>query len=619
MQKGFTVKQGMDLPLGLSYQNRCFWFAVSLPQAKSCNLVLFKKGETVPAEVIPMDASAFGVFTTGISLPQKNGNTEYEYLYEADGVRFCDPYARKINGRDTFGKRAEYVRAGVCVPKQTGLQTGYCRHTTEELVLYKLHVRGFTKAPNSGVKKKGTYAGITEKIPYLKKLGVNGVLLLPVTEFDEREAETKKGTAVIGEPKREYAGQGKNIRKAGTKEENVPQVQLNYWGYTSGAYYFAPKSSYAAQPAKATEEFQKMVDSLHTAGIDVYLEMMFDPECTMTYMADCLRYWVKTYAVDGFHINDAVFPPALSVGDPYLKRTVFFTANIPEKLPKGQTGCFIEYRDGFCMDSRRYLKGEEGQVPAFSRYMQERIPGAPRLHYITDHNGFTLADLYSYDVRHNEKNGEQGRDGTEYNAGWNCGEEGETRKTKVLRLRRKMQKNAMLTLLLSQGTPMILAGDEFLRTKHGNNNSYCQDNEVSWLDWSLLKKNREFFEFTKDLIAFRKSHPIFTLERELKMTDFIACGFPEVSRHGCSPWQSDESVYNRLAVYLYCGEYIRKPDRTVEDSFCLVYNMHWEKHEFKLPQAEGMIWEPVFCTGTETKDLKETEERSIMVFQGVKR
>lgn len=617
MQKGFTVKQGMDLPLGLSYQNRCFWFAVSLPRAKSCNLVLFKIGETMPAEVLPMDASAVGVFTIGIILPQKNGNTEYEYLYEADGVRFCDPYAGKINGRDLFGEKAEYVRAGVCVPKQMGLLSEYRHHTTEELILYKLHVRGFTKSPNSGVKKKGTYAGVTEKIPYLKELGVNGVLLLPVTEFDEREAENSKCTAVIGEPKREYAGQKKKGQIGREDKEKEPQPRINYWGYASGAYYFAPKSSYAAQPQRATEEFQKMVETLHAEGIDVYLEMMFDPECTMTYMAECLRYWVKTYAVDGFHINDALFPPELAAGDPYLSHTVFFTANIPEKLQKEQSGRFIEYSDEFCMDSRRYLKGDEGMVPTFSRYLQERIPGAPRLHYITDHNGFTLADLYSYDVRHNEENGEKGRDGTEYNAGWNCGEEGETKKRKVLRLRRKMQKNAMLTMVLSQGIPMILAGDEFLRTKHGNNNSYCQDNEISWLDWSLLKKNREFFGFTKELIAFRKSHPMFTMERELKTTDCIACGFPEVSRHGCSPWQVDAAAYNRLAAYLYCGDYIRKPDKTMEDSFCLVYNMHWEKHGFELPRMEGATWNIVFCTGTETSG--KTEERSIMVFQGVRK
>ena len=217
MSKGFTVKQGRGTGMGLSYCNNCFWFSVSMPKANSCNLILFKKGETMPAEVIPMDASALGVFTVGVALPKRMGYTGYEYVYEADGVRVCDPYAMKINGRNCFGEPAAELRAEVFVPEEAGMTATYRPHATEDLVLYQLHVRGFTKT--AAVKKKGTYAGLMEKIPYLKELGINAVLLLPVTEFDEREESSANGTkTVIGAPKRSYRGQKVSGEEAGDEQ-----------------------------------------------------------------------------------------------------------------------------------------------------------------------------------------------------------------------------------------------------------------------------------------------------------------------------------------------------------------------------------------------------------------
>ena len=205
--KGFVHRQGKDIPLGLSFQNNMFNFAVSMPGSSSCNLVLYKKGETDPAEVIPMEASALGIFTVAVQIPKKQGHTEYEYLYRAGETYLCDPYAAKINGRECFGEEPKFVRAEVFVPEEqkTG---GYCRHELSELVLYKLHVRGFTKGNASGVRKKGTYAGLTEKIPYMKELGINAVLLMPVMEFDELcDAHKNVRGPVIGAPARTYRGQ----------------------------------------------------------------------------------------------------------------------------------------------------------------------------------------------------------------------------------------------------------------------------------------------------------------------------------------------------------------------------------------------------------------------------
>ncbi len=621
----FAVKKGRNLPLGISYQNNSFGFAVSVPEASSCKLLISKKGNAVPEAELPMESVGQGIFSLCVRVPKRLGRTGYEYLYEAGGKKFCDPYATQLSGRKVFGEAGGELRSEVYVPEFN--VSAYERHTAEDSILYKLHVRGFTRAANSGVKKKGTYAGLTEKIPYLKELGITGVLLLPVTEFNEREeAEKPAFLQVIGAPKRAYSGQKAADKKMKPAEAEVaatlsPEVRLNYWGYTKTAFYFAPKASYASNPAKAPEEFHAMVEKLHEAGIDVYLEMMFDGSTSLTAMLESLRFWVRTYGVDGFHINSRTLPTELVASDPYLKKTAFLTDEINDKVKNAAPGRFFEYRDSFAADMRRYLKGDEGLVQTLCHYMKNRRPGVTRVHYLTDHNGFTLADLYAYDVRHNEANGEKGNDGTEFNFSWNCGEEGATKKQKVLSLRKRMYRNAMVTMLLAQGTPMLLGGDEFLRTKQGNNNSYCQDNEISWVDWSLYKKNREFFEFTKELIAFRKEHPMFTLERELRETDFISCGWPEFSMHGLSPWQVDFSAYNRLAAMMYCGDYIRKNDRTFEDHFYLIYNMHWEKHEFEVPELTERCWKVVFDTAGKNTEFAEClmlEPRSVVLLRAAK-
>lgn len=630
--KGFVTKQGKDMPLGVSFQNNMFNFAVSMPGSSSCNLVLFKKGETDPAEVIPMEASALGVFTVAVQIPKKAGYTEYEYLYQTGETFICDPYAAKINGREEFGVQPDYVRAEVYVPAEETV--GYKRHALSDLILYKFHVRGFTMGNASGVRKKGTYAGMTEKIPYLKELGVNAVFLLPVMEFDELEASHKKTAGpVIGAPVRVYQGQKEaKVSKSGAKgnkeslpAEEKPAVKVNYWGYAD-AFYFAPKTAYAANKEKACQEFKQMVDKFHEAGIDVYLEMMFRGDVSQSFMLDCLRHWVRNYGVDGFHISEQQLPVNLVAGDAYLKNTAFLISEVPEWLKNQYPNRLLEYRENFCMEMRRFIKGDEGMVPALTHYMKERREDAARVHYIADHNGFTLADLYSYDVRHNEANGENGKDGSEYNFSWNCGEEGITKSKKVQALRLRMMKNALAVTFLSQGTPMLLAGDEFGRTKQGNNNAYCQDNEISWLDWSLVRKNKELLEFVKFLLALRKEHPVFTMERMLRETDFIGCGWPEISVHGTSPWQVDYSSYNRLAAYLYCGNYVRRADRTFEDNFYVMFNMHWEKHEFEIPKMEGVTWEVVFDTSA-GKSLKkdelfdgksmELEARSIVLLKSV--
>lgn len=600
----FSVKPGADMPLGISKQSGYIQFTAAMPGKISCELLLYRAGEEAPAAEFPMPQAAKGIFSLAVKFPRQEEDRKdrYEYLYRVDGKYVCDSYALQLAGRDSFAREPDYVRACVCIPEKR--KSEHVRHALDELVLYKLHVRGYTMSPTSGVKHRGTYAGLAEKIPYLKELGINAVLLLPVTEFDELAEEHRfRNKKVFGMPEHRYAGQKEGAAPEGVAEKK----KVNYWGYqTADTFYFAPKASYAAVPEHACEEFAAMTAAFHKAGIDVYLEMMFHESCTQSQMLDVLRYWVRTYGIDGFHINDSELPLPLAAGDAYLQDTVFLAATVTEKLKNDYPGRLAEYRDSFCMDMRRYLKGDENLVPALYYYFKNCRMGAGSVYYIADHNGFTLRDLYSYDVRHNEANGENGRDGTEYNFSWNCGEEGITKKQKIEALRLKMMKNALGVLFLSRGIPMLLAGDEFARTKSGNNNSYCQDNEISWLDWSLLKKNKGLHEYIRLLIAFRKEHPMFWQERELRETDFLSCGYPEISLHGVSPWQVDVSGYNRLAGILFCGNYVRRQDRAFEPHFYLMFNMHWEPHTFELPMQEETKWQLLFDTGEKKSTRKKT-------------
>lgn len=621
----FDVKAGSDVPLGLSLNQGRFQFAASFPQKKECSLLLYKKGEQEPIAEILMPRLNSGIFSVSVALPRKGSaaKPEMEYLYRTEDTLHCDPYATKIVGREKFGAEPEMVRAGVVVPEEGKNRTSYQRHFFDDLILYKIHVRGFTLGRESKVKRKGTFAGLAEKIPYLKELGVTGVLLMPVTEFDElEETHQTQSSKLFGMPKRKYAGQTTSSQSDANTEKK--QGRINFWGYAStGTFYFAPKAAYAAKPEKASEEFQTLVEQFHEAGIDVYLEMMFDGHCSQSFMLECLRYWTRMYQVDGFHINDALLSMELLAGDPYLQQTVFFATNVPNQLKELYPNRLIEYQDSFAYDMRRYLKGDEGMVPALYDGFVHHDDGVGKLHYITDHNGFTLRDLYSYDIRHNEANGEGGRDGTEYNFSWNCGEEGSSKKVKTEAMRQKMMKNALTVLLLSGGIPMLLGGDEFGHTKQGNNNSFCQDNEISWLDWSRLRKQTELFEYCKTLIEVRKQHPIFTLSREMKQTDFISCGWPEISLHGVLPWNVDASAYNRLAGILLCGSYVRRQDKTFDDSFYLIFNMHWEQHTFELPEFADTDWDILMKTG-ETKIEKSSkdivlEPRSIVILQSRKK
>ncbi len=537
------------------------------------------------------------------------------YQFYEDGCAFPDEHAGEIVGNTPYGKertQAE-LRAGILTEDFEWGDDRRPRLPYERMICYCLHVRGFTKHVSARVRNRGTFMGIAEKIPYLKEIGVTTLELQPAYEFLELS-----GTEAQPEsPSMQAAFTG------GTAEDK----KINYWGYKKG-YYYAPKASYAAS-GKPAEELKELIRQLHANGMELVMQFYFPNEVRQSEISDILRFWVLEYHVDGFHLLGENLSAEHIAADALLADTKLWYYRFDGDGVYGGNGRpqyphIAEYNDSWMYDMRRFLKGDENMLSSMLYHMRHIPERAGCIHYLTNYYGFTLADLFSYDVKHNQANGEDNRDGSDYNCSWNCGEEGPTRKTRVKKLRQKQMKNAMCLLLLSQSTPLIFMGDEFGNSQKGNNNPYCQDNAVAWLDWTFLDKNRGLFEFWKMLAAFRREHPILRPSRELRLMDYAACGYPDLSYHGQSAWKPRTEGYFRYIGQMYCGKYARTDEQGEDDFLYVAMNMHWEQHQLALPKLpRGMRWEPVFSTeedGEETQEsgselLRSVPPRSISVFR----
>ena len=561
--------QGQPLPLGINISGDHVNFSVAVPEGERCWLLLYRAGEEEPKERYEMTEAIGEVRFLAL---EGMDPADYEYNYMIGGEVTVDPYARGLAGRDIWGKERDIQKHEV----RGVLKNGRYDWEGDEplklpfhsIVAYSLHVRGFTKHTSSGVEKKGTFSGVVEKLPYLKDLGINQIQCMPVYEFEE-------------------CGRFRN-----------------YWGYGQ-AYYFAPKSAYAAS-GDGERELKDMVKACHKEGIEVVLEMPFTGDTSKQLMEECLRYYCLEYHIDGFLLNPYVAPMDAIHTDPILKHTKI-----------------LVHDTGFQTVMRRFLKGDEGMVRDVMYWLRHQSETKEILNMITGQTGFTLRDLVSYDGKHNEANGEQNQDGPDYNYSWNCGAEGPSRKKAVTELRKNQTRNAFFLLLLAQGTPCILAGDEFGNTQKGNNNVYCQDNPVGWLDWSGLEKHPELHDFVKELIAFRKKHPVFWPEKEMTGMTYSKKGVPDVSYHGENAWRVPLEVSSRQLGVYYSGT-----DRTGEgDEDCFVaYNMHWLEHTFALPALpRGKKWYRIASTREGILDkaeplddqkFAEVKERTIMIFSG---
>lgn len=455
----------------------------------------------------------------------------------------------------------------------------------EDSLVYCLHVRGFTKHASSGVKARGTFAGVIEKIPYLKDLGVTCLEFQPIYEFNERpKALTNRMTGM----------------------EEAPR--LNYWGYTKG-YYYAPKADYAKE--EATVECKRMIRELHRNGIEIVMQFYFPEEFNPMEIPAVLHFWVEEYHVDGFHLIGENLPSEWIARDPELSETkLWYYQMDPVKIfgknakPKNKVLGLV--RDDFLYDVRRFLKGDEGMVNAMMYHLRNLPPVVGRLHYLTTYWGFTLMDMVSYDYKHNEQNGEENHDGTDYNCSWNCGEEGFSRKKKIQSLRLTQMKNALTLLFFAQSTPRIFMGDEFGNSQKGNNNPYCQDNEVTWLNWKNVEKNHELYDYFKMLSEFRRRNSVLRPREEAKMMDTISCGYPDLSYHGMTAWRPQMEWNSRQLGVMYCGQYGEKNE---EAFIYLAMNMHWEPHSLAFPRLpKGEYWEPLFASNDEMKDASFAQD-----------
>lgn len=642
--EGFKIRPGFFRMYGACVASNGVSFTINSHGATRCTLLLFKPQASKPYARIPFpDSYRIGDTYSMLVFDIKPDEFEYAFSFygpyePAKGLLFneenvlLDPYSRAVTGQRKWGEKPEggkdfEYRARVVKSSFDWGNIKQLEQPFEDLVIYETHVRGYTKDKSSGVSAPGTFAGLKDKIPYLKDLGINAVELMPIFEFDEMESARV-----------------------------VDGVQLyNYWGYNTVSF-FAPNTSYAFNEEHNHEgdELKSLIKALKENGIEVILDVVFNhtaegnemgpcfsfkgidnnvyymltPDAhyynfsgcgnvmncnhpvVRSFIIDCLRHWAIEYRVDGFRFDLASIlgrdqngapmanPPILEslAFDPVLGKMKL----IAEAWDAGglyQVGSFpswnrwAEWNGRYRDDMRSFLKGDDGMAGnAITRITGSRDLYSPEsrghkasVNFMTCHDGFTLYDLYSYNEKHNEKNGWNNTDGDNNGHSWNCGAEGETDDPNVNGLRRRLIKNAFAALLCSRGPAMFFAGDEFCNTQFGNNNAYCQDNIISWLDWSRLEEFKEIHDFVRHMIQFRKEHPILR-----KMTKPSSCQFPEISVHNGTPFNASTDYKTKLIGIMYAG---RNEEDTEDDIVFYCMNAYWEPLVMQLPVLpNGKHW-----------------------------
>lgn len=517
---------------------------------------------------------------------------EISYLFYSGDRVFPDRWAHAYEIRGKYGtpRSPEDYRA-VISDTAYDWEGDECPHIPyEDAVCYGIHVRGFTMHSSSGVKARGTYAGIVEKLDYLQQLGITTLELQPVYEQIELEST-------------------ESLRKRCREFRQIREPRLNYWGYQEG-FYYTPRRGYASTDDAVTE-FRDLVKALHARGMEIVLQFYFPEHISTGEILDVLRYWCWAYHVDGFHLMGGTLQAeAIAMDSALSDRKLWYYDFATEQIyGHDKTPVYRNlavYNEGYQMELRRFLKGDEGMLQAATYRMRYNPRQKGVINYLTDYAGFTMMDMVSYDRKHNEDNGENNRDGNDYNYSWNCGVEGPTRRKQIQTLRHRQLRNAFTLLMLSQGTPYFFMGDEFGRTQKGNNNPYCHDNAVTWVNWGELEKRRDLYEYVRDLICLRRQHSIFHLDKECRLMDYQSLGSPDMSYHGSEVWRPEWEHYNRHIGIMLCGAYGREKE---DNCWYIAINMHWESHEFALPRLpKGQCWRTVLCTEETGGQINLAEE-----------
>ena len=595
MEKKLALRKCTSDTVGVSATSQGIRICAELYGRESNGILLYEQGKEEPLRIDFAEEMRFGniyrCVLTGIS-PQ-----DYFYLFHEDGEAVTDIFAKRLVGHRLFGEahrkaaETDTLKACAFVPEKYDWRGDKRPKTAyEDSVYYGMHVRGFTKDASSRIREAGTFAGVQKKIPYLKKMGVTGIVLQPIYEFEE----------CMKTP------ESRNISEVSSGQEPDKGVRLNYWGYLPG-YYMAPKNAYSYSEDAVTE-LKTLVYQLHKSGLEIILQFYFEPSVTALRIRDILLYWAKNYHIDGFELLGAELPLKEIVLEPELSDLKLWSDSFPYEeiarlraerkfpwIPEGKTGgkpkkseksaeIFFAGTDmGYQNTVRQFLKGDGGILPAFLQRQRNRPEDHAQINFLAAYHGFRLADVVSYEHKHNEGNGEDNRDGEDINYSWNCGVEGETKKKSVLALRQKLMKNALTMLFTAQGTPFLFMGDEWGKSGGGNNNPYCQDNGLTWQKWNLKKPEKELLAFTAQLIALRKAHGILHQSNPLTLMDHLSCGFPDLSYHGEEAWRTNMNYQTRHIGVMLCGKYC-VTDGKEDDCLYIAYNMHWEPQNFALPK-----------------------------------
>ena len=561
---------GEAFPMGATIiGKKAVQFVSKINQKKETSLVLYEKNTGEQEEYKLSEEYKIGnIYSIVI---EDIDPAKYTYNYCENGKIVLDPYTKVVCGNEVWGETEEkLISSAIRMENFKWENDRILMYPYEKSIIYQLHVRGFTKHTSSGVRKKGTFEGIVEKIPYLKELGITAIELLPAYEFMECEKEPPKILSM------DYV---KESYKEAANEK--PITKINYWGFKE-ACYFAPKASYSAGK-NPVNSFKNMVKELHKAGIEVIMQFYFPHTITGSYILEVLKYWVKEYHIDGARLLGGNIPVSVIVTESELLNTKIWCEHIPaheiydyQEIPAYKN--LANYNEGFLYAVRKFLKGDIGSLQSAFEAMNAGTKQIANMVYLTNYNTFTLKDLVSYDHKHNEENGENGRDGNKYNNSWNCGTEGPTKRKHILALREKQMRNAIAFLMLSKGTPVLVAGDEFGNSQDGNNNPYCQDNAVTWLNWKDLAKNKQHFEFTKKMIAFMKEQTFLKKTRD-QVSRRNGTEYPYMSFHGNEAWKLEWSADNEEAGgILYYSDYTY---------IYIGFNMNWQENTLALPNIPG--------------------------------
>lgn len=575
----FLVREGDYAGMGTSVQNDGVIFTFEGEKEDFCEILLVDKTTKeqerifVPAEYCM--GSLRSVLVQGLDIKK------YDYLYEVNGESRVDPYARVICGREKWNdlsrKAEDYKVYGAFFKDSCEWKDDHKPEVPKSsMVMYKLHVRGFSMDHGVPKKNAGTFLGVVDRLDYIKSLGVTTVELMPVYEFEEFVIREK-------EPVPDYINwESEEEDVILPEQEEQEDPKLNYWGYGPGNY-FAVKASYAKRPEYAYDEFHQLVGALHERGMECIMEMYFPEGTNHNLILAALRYWVRVFHVDGFHLLGGHLPITAAVQDVLLSRTkLFYTEFAPSlsREDKKYKNLFV-YRDEYQYPTRKILNHINGDMKEFTDQQRKQGTSLGYVNYIASNNGFTLADVFMYNDRHNEDNGENNMDGNAWNFSSNYGVEGPTRKKYVRVLRERQWRNAILMLFLAQGVPLIWSGDEMLNSQKGNNNAYCQDNLVGWLNWKNEKSHAEEIEFVRNVADFRRKHPLIANDKPFCFSDYRSYGFPDLSYHAENAWISEFDPGRMNLGMLYCGAYSTGENR---DDIYVAYNFFSAVTELALPK-----------------------------------